>query len=279
MSQSPSFTAAPTICSSPGAIGILGSDLIRFSAVELQRLFDTGVIGAPLASPYKQIFHLLGLILCTPADNPEHVTEDRWKEILDSLNEVTHSYASAYFPKPEDPDRGSAEGDGCCDANVPELLQHAAPSISGTVEEQVQKSLDATWDAREVADRERHRFLDEAEAKNLTLEQMREAAKTDPVGPAHHQYFRSTERMFVIDVALLKRQFGENDAEFFLQLLSATRRQFKDYFYPTEENPAELHPLLFAESDELFCPAPRVLLLALLRRCEEILKKSPKSAS
>src|SRR5438034_6958317 len=55
---------------------------------------------------------------------------------------------------------------------------------------------------------------------------------------------------FVIDVALLKRQFGENDAEFFLQLLSATRRQFKDYFYPTEENPAELHPLLFAESDE-----------------------------
>jgi len=113
----------------------------------------------------------------------------------------------------------------------------------------------------------------------LTLEQMREAAKTDPVGPAHHQYFRSTERMFVIDVALLKRQFGENDAEFFLQLLSATRRQFKDYFYPTEENPAELHPLLFAESDELFCPAPRVLLLALLRRCEEILKKSPKSAS
>ncbi len=38
------------------------SDLIRFSALELQRLFETGLAGSPLQSPYKQIFHLLGLM-------------------------------------------------------------------------------------------------------------------------------------------------------------------------------------------------------------------------
>src|SRR5712692_10591917 len=73
-------------------------ELLRNSAVELFKLFDTGVTGSPLRSPYKQIFHLLGLMLCTPADTLQAVTDKRWKQIIDLLNEITESYVWKFFP-------------------------------------------------------------------------------------------------------------------------------------------------------------------------------------
>ena len=76
------------------------SDLLRSAAVQLLTVFSTDISGSGLVSPYKQVFHLLGLMLAT---DPEPVCEPidarRWKDIQETLNEVFQEYALVFFPK------------------------------------------------------------------------------------------------------------------------------------------------------------------------------------
>ena len=290
------------------------SDLLRSAAAQLLTLFSTDISGSGLVSPYKQVFHLLGLMLATdPEPACEPIDTRRWKEIQETLNEVFQGYALVYFPN-----KGeliTEEWQQAREVAMPAFLEyfntfrwlhrdHTLDRISSLfarfdqtikdetgltsqqmqdmvfwVEEQCQSSLGRIGAHKQAADKERERFLIEAEAQKLNVEEMRAKAKDDPVHSAHQHCIESFNNMFSIDLSAFQSRFSGDDVNRFMELFSSHRGQFKDYFYPTEENPAELRPLFIAEDDRVYCPSPGIVLLALLRNLEKMMGESPEAAS
>ncbi len=288
-------------------------DVLHYAATELLKLFDTGVIGSPLRSPYKQMFHLLGLMLCTPENSPSELGGERWARMVWLLNEITENYARKYFRK--DGEEITDEWKRTRQVAMPAFLHYfnTLPLVyreqlierieawyvpfdkvfgSGTgiavskclqmtiwIEHHVQASWERVWDLSEAAADEQDRFLKEVEGESLTLEETRRKAQSHPVSQTFNDLLDAMNRMLVIDVEVFRQTFGSESVDRFLDLFAAKRGEYKNYHYPTEENPAELHPLFFAEHDSLMCPAPRILLLALSRHADRILKSGSKGGT
>jgi len=287
--------------------------ILRFCAVEILNLHLNQRRSSKLSSPYKQIFHLLGLLLTTSPENATDLNSKKIKEIKEHLEEVFQQYAWMFFPTSEE-EAGSEQWYKVREVAMPVFLNYFnnAPllykeqiisrikiwfepfnkiikdktglSIEKALEivlwitDELQKLYDSCIDTVKILKKETNNFKDRYRSRERNLLEAEEIAKQESIKSLLYNFKNITERLNMVRVEELEKNFGKEDTKYFLSLLSIERPLSTKYFYPTERNPAEFSPI-FKINDDIFCPSTYQLFIALMWNFEEILRNSAKRNS
>jgi hypothetical protein len=287
--------------------------LLRFCGSALYSLFSTGIAKSSLQSPYKQIFHLLGLMLATPAIQARDIDQSLWRKIEASLNDVFDSYMWAFFPSEKGKPTNTEDWHRVRDVSMPAFLNYFntmtlayreqiihriqtwfSPfnnlikestgldierqlSIIFWIEEELQRGFDRFYDARDAFKSESAKFDGKVAQTDLTRQTAQERIPDHSVFAAKKSLDAAIDQLYIVEASALHAAFPD-ESEAFVKQFAARRGEYPEYFYPTEENPAETHPLFIADDGTIFCPASRMLLLALMRQIEKFLRTSSEKA-
>jgi hypothetical protein len=277
--------------------------------LKLDSLHRTGLAGSGLTSPFRQMFHVLGLLLAVPTDEARDINDKDWTEVLECLETVFGVYALMYFPSEQHGIEDAQWATECETAmpaflhyfNTPALLYRdqivdrirrwATPFSSAiqartglTIERLVEmvaacEELSLERQKRllalhESADRERHDFLDLAERGDWGLDRMRLEAQTHPVKDATLRLFEAMDKFSAVDIDALRQRFGTEAVDAFLSLFVGNRGGHAGYRFPTDPNPAELRCLFRGQGGDILLPV-RDLARTLLNVVMSLLTNDP----
>ena len=124
----------------------------------------------------------------------------------------------------------------------------------------------------------RHALLDEVEAKNWSLEDIRRQADTSNYRETSEQLTNALHQMGKLQLADLKIAFPHT-GERFWRLFSVGRGEGPVLNYPTERSVADKHPLIQLSDTEALCPLMNTLFSAVLLMGEQVLTSSEKRES
>lgn len=287
------------------------SSVLQWVADELTVLRDRGIQATGLSSPLRQLFHLLGLMLVTPAERDELLDNRTWATIKAELEGAFWQYAWMFFPTEEEarqsgPDwakvRQVAMAVYLERTNAYPLLtrQQLAERISdlftrfdpvvlagtGLATSQLVELADWVWRNQEERLQalfeplgELHDEWERWKKSGERLEQVQARVRSGSSADLPQWLADAFALRNVVDETALAQAFGDGVAERFLQEFSTERGRETGFRLLGDENPAEVRPLIRAEDGRLFCVTPQMLLLAILARLHALLAASGEAAA
>lgn len=254
-------------------------------------------------------------MLVTPPEKARDISKRDWELIKKHLQQTFEQYVRMFFPSPEEQATITDEWLKVRELAMPAFVSyfHTIPLLYKEqiveriqtwfrpfddviqektnlslyrmlamvlwVQDQVQKTLSRTFEFKDIVSSEAIRLRSEAEANGWSMEKTREQVKGGSLEKAYWELHEAIDKQFIIYRENMVQAFSEKETDGFLALFASERGAFKNYFYPTETNPAELHPLFQLDKERLFCPAAQMLFLATHRHLEKIMRDSKKRES
>jgi hypothetical protein len=250
-------------------------------------------------------------MLTEPPRREDEVEDANWQEVIRCLNEIFVQYSLMFFPSKEEESDVDEQWIKHRRVAMPFFLNYfnTFPLLTGEqvyerirswfnpfadavaeaigltpekilevliwlIDDEVQATVDNLREAFRDAGKEHQRFMSRAKVEGWTLEEMRARASGSDVAEAVLKLTAAGEDVFCFDLRRLESRFSVETAQKFLKVFSSHRGQFPGYFYPTEQNPAELHPIFLLENGKAFLPSAHMLAFAALRRMDALLRES-----
>jgi len=266
---------------------------------------------SPLASPSRQIYFMLGLMLTTeePA-SPRDIEDDDWDQMVELLNWIFVSYARTYWPA-----KGKlADMDDTWkrvrEVSMPVFLEYFNTSILASVEELVsrikaylspfdealkdlidvsatevlyvtefihshlQKSMEDVQEAFRAEYESRSELLKRADDGQWDLEGLRDETRRAGHLDIYADIESKLNALMKIQLSTLESQFGARIAKAYWNLFTSRRGEEADFTYLTERNAAERRPLFEIRDGTAFCPSVNALYIANLVVLEDHIASS-----
>jgi hypothetical protein len=240
-------------------------------------------------------------MLTTPEPaTPVELTEERWRAACELLNKIFDHYFDMYLPDPHEVSAKHREWWDHREVAMKAFLHYfntgviatagqIRDRITGTlvpfdaalnegigltasialemciwISGRLQDTLDNARELGRQATRAHADFAKTVKTEDWDLERMRTEAHAHPVKEAVERLMASVESFGCISLKELSGRFGERDAQVFWKRFASRRGDAKSISYITDDNPAELSPLIEVERDVAFSPLMNALLIAVL---------------
>lgn len=287
------------------------SSVLQWVADELTVLRDQGSQATGLSSPLKQLFHLLGLMLVTPSERDELLTNRAWATVKAELQGAFLQYMWMFFPTKEEARQSGPQWAEVRQVAMAVYLertnsyplltrQQLADRISelftrfdpvvlpgiGLTTSQLVGVADWIWRSQEERLQalfeplgELHDQWERWKASGESLEQVQARVRSGSSADLPERLAEAFGLRNVVNEAVLGQAFGEGVADRFLREFSTERGRETGFRLLGDENPAESRPLIRAEDGRLFCVTPQMLLLAILARLQALLAASTEAVA
>jgi len=259
-----------------------------------------------LSSPAKQCFYLLGILqLSKEPKKPKELDKSSIEKIIQKLEVIFNYYALMFFPSDDEYDELTEEWYRIGEVAMPAFLHYFNTSLMASAEqiqsrirnsftkfdkiivdsigipvdeclqictavvEKQERNLEGLYDTAEKEIELRHNLLDKAEQEQWSPEQLRFQTSNSEYTELMHSFLSQMNNLFAFSPNDLNT--GDKDIQAFIREFSLQRGTGTEFTYITEENPAEIHPLMYFEDDKYFCPSTNALYLAVLKKFESIL--------
>ena len=280
--------------------------VVGLSNAKLLHWFGANGNRSPLASPMRQVFFMLGLMLTTVEPDPaKDFGDDEFNQAVPLLNSIFHAYVLMYWPDDhslsEMPDewrkrREVAMGTFLHYFNTELTASHSAlrerillylspfdqdlisiKSISATqalevvdwIVESFQESSDRLVDLLNEESRKRRSLTEQWKEKGWDLQRLRKEAIRTSYQTTATEIAETLTSFMKVDLSELERNLGEDIARAFWDRFVAKRDGHASFTYLTESNPVEQRPLILLPGGMAMCPSPSFLLTALLEGMEK----------
>lgn len=287
------------------------SSLLNTVAMELRKQSFPDQENSLLISPAKQYFYLIGIIQQTEEPSePKTLDEESTAKLIYSLNEIFQHYAFIFWPTEEEEDHLTEEWHRCREVAMPAFLHYFNTSLMASVEqitarvndgllrfdEEISKDvglsistcldisdaiahlqqikLDQLYLDAEKEKKLRLGLLDRADHEGWSLERLREETANSEYSGFITGFLEQMNNLFSFRIDDLK--FNQEEIKKFLDVFSLSRGANIEFIYITEENPAELRPIVKSDDQSYFCPSINALYIALLNKFETVLLNSEK---
>ncbi|MFY9820881.1 MAG: SEC-C domain-containing protein [Thermoanaerobaculia bacterium] len=270
--------------------------VLRHCAEYLRNFRNKGFSETPLHSPVRQIFHLLGLMLATPCEEPGDLTPGAWADLLYDLQIAFGQYSLMFFPEPSAYLNPPPNWWKVRDLAMPVYLeyfftlplmyeeqisdrivrwfgpfdQYFADSIGLTTSDALKTM---AWLPKKLE--EQAGVVMKAKRKLIDAIEQRDRSAFDKAALA---FEKDLDPLYTYSRAEMISELGQDLTDSFLRLLAVRRGEVQDYFYPTEENPALARPLIWLDEDRVGCADLGVLHHAILGVFERTIANSKHKA-
>jgi len=287
------------------------SSLLNTVAMQLRKQSLPDQENSKLVSPAKQCFYLIGITQQTEEPSePKALDEESTTKLISSLNDIFQHYALIFWPTEEEKDHLTEEWHRCREVAMPAFLHYFNTSLMASVEqinarindsllrfdEEItkdvglsiskclgicdaiahlqQNKLDQLYLDAKKEKKLRLGLLDRAEHGEWSSEQLREETANSEYSGFITGFLDQMNNLFSFSIDDL--EFNQEETKNFLEVFSLSRGADLEFTYITEENPAELRPIIKSDDKSYFCPSINALYIALLNMFEKILLNSEK---
>lgn len=282
------------------------SSLLNTVAMEMRKQSFPDQEDSKLVSPAKQCFYLIGILQQSEEPTDPKILDEVARDILiNSLNDIFQYYALIFWPTEEEKDQLTEEWRRCREVAMPVFLHYFNTSLIASVEQisdrikdslikfddeisktigisvtkcldfcdaiakLQQNNLDQLYQDAEKEKELRLGLLDKAEKEGWGLEQLKEETAKSEYSGFIQGFLDQMNNLFVFCANDLG--FDQEEVRSFLTAFSLSRGEGIEFTYITEDNPAELRPIILSEDEKYFCPSINTLYIALLNQFEGII--------
>lgn len=286
--------------------GASTSSVLKWAAHELWLLSTKGITATGLSSPAKQVFHLLGLMLATPAVDPHDLDERGWRSLKKEIEGAFRQYTRMYFPTRAEIVRSGPKWAKIRQVamnvyldrmntypllNRTQLIERAHElcdgfdavvlSELGLSTAKVMEMCDWVWRNQEDRLNAIGALLGEAaieweqwKKSGEGLDQARDRIAGGPRADLGKKLTEAMQLQNVVDEDAMRAVFGSERVALLNRHFASERGAAARFRLPGDANPAEERPLMRDEFNRLICPNPLMVLLAALARLDGILRAS-----
>ncbi len=265
-----------------------------------------------LSSPLRQTFYLLGLLMTTPEpDQPEALSEERWRRIVSLLNRIVEAYmrnaTEAMSLGNVDPEKAGVatfaflqrfmSGRLAVAEQMVTLVRElcapfderlrAAVGISATatlemvdwMKSTLIEQWEATFEKMGAAKDLTARALDmvaSGEYPNFDSSEWRASPEFQAAQSMAAAMYDATLRPNALEIALFVERFGQESTDAFLRLFALRRGTVEGFRYfasPNPPNPAELAPLVILDERFVCAPLHAMLYNSVYERFDDVLRE------
>ncbi len=287
--------------------------IVGYLALKLISWFGFEQAPRPLVSPMKQVFYLLGLMLTTEDDKgAESFGQEDFDLSVEKLNAIFNSYSLMYWPKDQALSEMPQEWRNIREVAMASFLFHFNTVETGSVEylkeaisryfikfdnelmdlagisatqclsvaEWIAHELQLCLDEMQSLALEEHSaridLLDQAENEGWDEDRLRDETLSSSYPDISTELFKRMNNMFKITADDLLSEFTSQIASSFWELLVSSRGGIKpdEFIYLTQENPAELKPIISLENGIGMIPSANMIFLSIWQNLEKILANS-----